>query len=107
MKKIVICGGHLTPALALIEKLESHKRPEIVFFGRKKTTARSQNSSLEYEIAKKHQIKFYSINAGKLQRKFTRYTLLWLVKIPVGFIQSFIYLLLERPNLVVSFGGYL
>lgn len=107
MKKIVICGGHLTPALALIEELENQKGLEIVFFGRKKTTARSKNPSLEYEVAKKHQIKFYNLAAGKLQRKFTRYTLSWLFKIPLGFIQSFIYLLLERPNLVVSFGGYL
>lgn len=107
MKKIVICGGHLTPALALIEELESRKDLEIVFFGRKKTTAKSQNLSLEHETAKKHQIKFYNLTAGKLQRKFTRYTLLWLIKIPLGFAQSFIYLLLERPNLAVSFGGYL
>lgn len=108
MKKIVICGGHLTPAQAVIDAIQKKdKNIKIIFFGRKYTTEGSKSPSVEFETIKKLQIKFYSINAGRLSRKFTRYTLVAIVKIPLGFIQSLYYLLLERPNLVVSFGGYL
>src|SRR3989338_2203428 len=106
-KKIVICGGHLTPALALIEEIEKKKNIEIIFFGRKIATEGSSNYSAEYRIISAKKIKFFTLVAGRIQRKFTKYTLTSLVKIPIGFIQSFLYLLLLRPNLIVSFWGYL
>lgn len=106
-KRIVICGGHLTPALALIEKLQNDKNLEIAFFGRKFATEGSLNYSAEYRILREKKIKFFAITAGRIQRKFTKYTLTSFAKIPLGFIQSFLYLLMLRPNLIVSFGGYL
>lgn len=107
MKKIVICGGHLTPALALIEKLEKEKNLQVVFFGRKYATEGVSSFSAEYRIINKKKIAFYEITTGRLQRKFTRYTILSLLKLPVGFLQSFIYLIKVRPSLVVSFGSYI
>lgn len=108
MKKIVICGGHLTPALALIEELKEQKpSPQIYFFGRKYATEGSKNISAEYQQIKKLGINFYEITSGRLQRRWTRYTIPSLLKIPVGFTQSLIYLLKIRPHLIVSFGGYL
>lgn len=107
MKKIVICGGHLTPALALIESLEKTKDIQIIFFGRKFATEGNKNTSAEYKILSDKKIKFVKLTAGRLQRKFTSHTLSSLLKIPVGFFQSFLNLLLIHPNLVVSFGGYL
>lgn len=108
MKKITICGGHLTPALALIEKLKEQKpSPQIHFFGRKYATEGSKNISAEYQQIKKLGIKFYEITAGRLQRRWTRYTIPSLLKIPVGFIKSLIYLLKIRPHMIISFGGYL
>lgn len=105
--KIVICGGHLTPALALIEELEKENGVEIIFFGRKTASEGSQNISAEYKLITERKIKFIEIITGRLQRKFTRYTIISLAKIPVGFFQSLYFLLSARPNLVVSFGGYL
>ncbi len=107
MKKIVICGGHLTPALALIEVLEKEKDIEIVFFGRKYSTEGSSVESAEYKIIKAKKIKFYEIKTGRLQRKFTKYTIPSLVKLPLGFSQAVLYLKKEKPDLVVSFGSYL
>ena len=106
MKKIVIAGGHLTPALALIEELEKDKNTKIYFFGRKYATEGLDNLSAEYQIIKKKQINFFAITTGRIQRKFTRYTFPSILKIPVGFIQSFFYLLKVRPNVIVSFGSY-
>ena len=106
MKKIVICGGHLTPALALIEELEKQDI-ELIFYGRKRSTEGSSNLSAEYKAIEKLGINFVAITAGRLQRKFTKYTIPALLKIPVGFIQSFIGLTRVRPSLVVAFGSYL
>lgn len=107
MIKIIITGGHLTPALALLEKLEKEKEHEIYFFGRKYAAEGSANFSAEYKLLTKTSINFVNITTGRLQRKFTRYTILSLAKIPVGFVQSFVYLAKIRPNIIVSFGGYL
>ena len=107
MKKIVICGGHLTPALALIEELEKNRGLEMLFFGRKFATEGSSSLSAEYRQVTGQNIRFFSITAGRLTRRLTRYTLFSLLKVPLGFVQSFVYLILRRPNLIVSFGGYL
>ena len=61
----------------------------------------------EYKIISTLNVNFRAITAGRLQRKFTKYTIFALLKIPIGFIQSFVYLALERPHIIISFGGYL
>jgi UDP-N-acetylglucosamine--N-acetylmuramyl-(pentapeptide) pyrophosphoryl-undecaprenol N-acetylglucosamine transferase len=107
MEKIVLCGGHLTPALALIEELESKKDLKIFFFGRKFSTEGSANLSAEYNVINGKGLSFIPITTGRLQRKLTKYTIPSLLKIPVGLLQSLYYLAKIRPGLVVSFGGYL
>lgn len=107
MKKILICGGHLTPAIALIEELENEKDVSVVFVGRKYATEGSKTLSQEFKTITNKKIKFYPLTAGRLQRKFTQHTIPSILKIPLGFLQSFFYLILIRPNLIVSFGGYL
>ncbi|MCR4324958.1 MAG: UDP-N-acetylglucosamine--N-acetylmuramyl-(pentapeptide) pyrophosphoryl-undecaprenol N-acetylglucosamine transferase [Candidatus Curtissbacteria bacterium] len=107
MKKIAITGGHFTPALALIETLGKNDGVQILFFGRKHATEGNSTTSVEYDQISKRNIKFIEITTGRLQRKFTRYTIPSLLKIPIGLLQSTFYLLKERPNVIVSFGGYL
>lgn len=106
MKKVIICGGHLTPALALIEELREKKDLEIIFFGRRYATEGAKNLSQEYKTISAEKIKFYAITAGRLQRKFTRYTIFSLLKLPLGLAQSVKYLLKEKPDLIISFGSY-
>lgn len=107
MKKIVICGGHLTPAIALIEGLETKKDVKIIFFGRQFSMEGNRSPSAEFRVITKKNIQFVKITSGRLQRKFTRYTIPSFIKIPIGFIQSFFHLFIIRPDVVVSFGGYL
>ncbi len=104
--KILITGGHLTPALALIDELKKEK-VEIIFLGRKYAVEGSRNLSAEYQKIKDLKIKLITIVAGRLQRKFTVHTVPSILKIPLGFAQTFFHLLIIRPNIVVSFGGYL
>lgn len=105
--RIVLCGGHLTPALALLEGFQAKKDLEIFFFGRKHSTEGNKNLSAEYRQLGSKKLKFVEITAGRFQRKFTKYTIPSLAKIPIGFIQSFVQLLIIRPKVVVAFGGYL
>ena len=54
--KIVIIGGHLSPALAVIEKLKTER---IFYFGRKHTFEGDKAISLEYQEIAKLGIPFY------------------------------------------------
>ncbi|MBI4037635.1 UDP-N-acetylglucosamine--N-acetylmuramyl-(pentapeptide) pyrophosphoryl-undecaprenol N-acetylglucosamine transferase [Candidatus Curtissbacteria bacterium] len=104
--KVLIIGGHLSPAFSLVEELEKEKNIKIVFVGRKYSTEGQRTISAEVKIAKDKNIHFRNITTGRLQRKFTRHTIPSLLKIPVGLIQSFIVLIQEKPDIIVSFGSY-
>lgn len=101
--KIVIIGGHLSPALAVIEKL---KTEEVSYIGRKYTFEGDKAISLEYLEITKLGIPFYEINTARLQRKFTKRTISSLAKFPAGFFQALKILKQIQPNVVVGFGGY-
>lgn len=90
-KKILITGGHVTPALALIDELVKFSDVEPVFVGR--------SYAVEKQLVTEKKIRFIPITAGKSS---------WsaFVKIPVGFVQAFQIVLRERPRIIVSFGGY-
>ena len=102
--RVVVTGGHLTPALAVIDELkENHK---VLFIGRKYATEGDNAKSAEAIVVPQLKIPFFPIEAGRLQRRFTRYTLWSLLKIPVGFFQAFVLLIKNDPEVVISFGGY-
>ncbi|TSC54300.1 MAG: UDP-N-acetylglucosamine--N-acetylmuramyl-(pentapeptide) pyrophosphoryl-undecaprenol N-acetylglucosamine transferase [Microgenomates group bacterium LiPW_16] len=104
--KIVITGGHLTPALAAIAELKKEGW-EILFIGRKHALEGDPSLSVEYRVIKELGISFVPLTAGRFQRSFTRYTILSLLKVPLGFIQSLYWVARFKPNLILSFGGYL
>ncbi len=106
MKKIIVTGGHLTPALATIDELRKEADVEIIFIGRSRATEGDKAPSAESVIIPNLGIKFYAINAGRLQRRFTKYTLWALGKIPVGLVQALGILSRERPQAILSFGSY-
>lgn len=104
-KKILLTGGHLTPALALIPDLEKHGF-EIFFVGRKFAMEQDNVPSEEFKEINKLKIPFCQISTGRLQRRLTPYTLNSLLKIPLGFFRGLIILHSVKPNIVLSFGGY-
>lgn len=105
--KVVITGTHFTPAQAVIEKLKNYPDVEIVYVGRKYTQEGYKTNSAESQVLPRMGVKFFPVTSGRLQRSFTLYTLPSLLKIPIGFIQSFYILLKEKPDVVLSFGGYI
>lgn len=102
--KIAIIGGHLTPALSVIEQLP--KDAQILYIGRKHALEGDSAVSLEYTTITKKGIEFAEIKTGRLQRKATAQTLPSLAKIPMGIAWAIITLFKLRPDVVVGFGGY-
>jgi UDP-N-acetylglucosamine--N-acetylmuramyl-(pentapeptide) pyrophosphoryl-undecaprenol N-acetylglucosamine transferase len=102
--KIVLIGGHLAPALSVLEALP--KDTQVLFIGRKYALEGDNALSLEYKTITSLKIPFVGLNTGRLQRKVTKYTFLSLLKLPFGVIKSFFILIGFRPDVVVGFGGY-
>lgn len=107
-QKIAITGGH-SPALALIKEIRKDKNNwQIVYFGRKYFDNNSKEYSLEYkELSNQPDIRFVTIKTGKWQRYFSFSAIKNVLKIPLGFVQAFYWLIVTRPKLIISFGGYL
>lgn len=104
--KVLITGAHFTPAVSLIEELKKTKGVEIVYVGRKYTMEGQQVTSVESQLLPKLGVEFIPIITGRLQRSFTIFTIPSLLKIPVGFIHALLIILSQKPDVVVSFGGY-
>lgn len=105
--KILITGGHLTPALAVIEELKKIRNTEIVFVGRKYALDFEKTLSFEYQSIKKLGIRFIELKTGRLTRIISWRSFLNFIKFPLGFIYAFQILKKEKPDVILSFGGYL
>ncbi len=102
--KILITGGHLTPALAVIQALP--KDAKVVYVGRKFGLEGDSAVSLEYQTITSMQLPFIVFQPGRLQRKFTRHSMPSLGRIPKGIWEAFKILKEITPDVVLSFGGY-
>lgn len=105
---ILVTGGHLTPALATMEEIQRvHPEWRLVFVGRN-TSLEGQNApSEEKELVTALGVPFMPLFTGRVKRDIGWQTIISLLKIPVGFFQSFLIVMRVRPTLVLSFGGYI
>ena len=105
---IILTGGHAaTTAAAVAEEIISQKKNwKLYFIGAKGAIEGKSVATLESEIMPRLGVEFLPVKTGRIQRKFSRWTIPALLRTPVGFIQSFYYLLKYRPQVVLSFGGY-
>src|SRR3989304_10101442 len=105
--KIFITGGHVTPPLAVIEEIV-YRYPDwqIFFVGRKYAMEGDLTVSEEYRIIRELGLPFLPLVTGRLQRRFTRYTIPSLLKIPQGLLQAWLYVREHKPDVIVTFGGY-
>lgn len=104
-RRILVSGGHLTPALAVIEILLKQKW-EILFVGRRCSLEGEKIPSIESRVIPQKGIRFVAIDAGRIQRRLTWQTLPSILRIPFGFLQSFYWILKFKPDIFLSFGGY-
>ena len=106
-KKIFITGGHITPAVALIEELTQRGGWEIVFVGRSTAIEGAKHAAYERNIVESFGVAFLPITTGRLQRTLSLYTITSLCKVPIGLIQALYYIAKKKPEIVMSFGGYI
>lgn len=107
-KTVCITGGHLTPALSVVDEIVDKKLPwNIVFIGRKFAKEGDSTVSEEYTSITRLSVTFLPLIAGRIPRFISGSTIRSIAKIPIGFIQAFVYLIRYRPDIIVSFGGYI
>jgi len=105
--KLLITGGHVTPALALIDEIKSNELSNIsiIFVGRKWIIHGKE--SFEFQEITKRNIPFIQISTGRVSRIFNVQAFIELLKIPFGFVSALWILSRNRPDVILSFGGYL
>lgn len=106
--RIVLTGGHGgTPALSIIETLRKDDwNWDIYWIGSKYSFVGKRVLTLEFRVFPKFSVKCFSLIFGRLQRKWTLWTIPVLFKIPVGIIQAFFLVFYLRPKIILSFGGF-
>ncbi len=106
MKLLIVAGGggHFAPALAVLDKLPQDW--EYTLVGRKHAFEGDDALSFEYQTAQKLGLPFIALTTGRLQRRITTHTFSSLLKIPAGLQQAIKILKDFKPDVVLSFGGY-
>lgn len=104
--KIIIPGGHLTPALALIEYIQAvDKNIDFLYLGRKYSQEKLKQLSVERQEVEQRQVKYQDFEAVKLSNDIS--TIFKIgeffksVKTAKRIIKEF------KADLVFSFGGYM
>lgn len=101
--KIVLSGGGtlgpVTPLLSIGETIkEKYPKAEFIWVGTK--------HGPEKDLIEKQSIRFVSFSSGKLRRYFSVFNIFDLFKIFLGFFQSLVFLIKERPDICISAGGF-
>ncbi len=104
---ILITGGHVTPALALIDAIQkSHPETELIFVGRKFNN-NEKTESFEFHEVTKRNVRFIHLSTGRTVSLSSWSGLLNMIRIPLGMIRAWQIVSTVKPDLVMSFGGYL
>ena len=104
--RILITGGHFSPAYALIS-LFKKRGYDVAVVGRKYPFEGDESLSFEYQICQKENLDFFEIKTGRFQRKFTAYTISSLMRTPSGFFTAIRIMKKYKPDVVLTFGGYI
>lgn len=106
--KIALCGGHITPALALIDFVQTnHPEDQLVLLGRTYAQSNKGQVAHEKELALHRGIAFIPFEGVKwgAQSGLSKITVIFSVFL--AFFKALLVLLKLRPAVLVSFGGYL
>lgn len=108
VKKIIITGTHTTPAIELINQLQKDEQFnwEIYYIGRCYNSSVSTQPSIESKLIPEVGVKFLGIQCGKLDRRWLLNTIRGIPQIFTGFQDANSIIKKIKPDIVVSFGGY-
>jgi len=105
--KIIVSGGHLTPALSFIDYVATQKNDVVVFVGREYSQSRLQQKSVEKDEVGKRNIHFIQFDSGKLNLTDLLHLPAECFKCIFSFLEANKIFDQEKPDIFVSFGGYL
>ena len=91
-------GGHIFPALRLLEEIKKQKIADVIFI----TSSRKQNM----DILKKENIEFSTLPIIGWEHRNILYILFFILTLILGTMKSFVLLLKFKPDVVMGFGGY-
>lgn len=107
MKRIIISGGHLTPALALIDYIQENRiETEITFLGRLFSQEIDKQESQEKKEVEKRGVKFVPYNAPRPQKNIIK-RIPFLFSFFLAYVKALFLMVKYRPHVFVTFGGYL
>lgn len=105
--KILITGGHLTPALAFIEYLNREQpNTKVVFVGRTETQVGVIQKSQEQAEVKKLNASFVPLAVGKIVPTNPIILFRETLKLIRSFFTAITILIRQKPTVIVSFGSY-
>jgi UDP-N-acetylglucosamine--N-acetylmuramyl-(pentapeptide) pyrophosphoryl-undecaprenol N-acetylglucosamine transferase len=100
----------MTPALILARELQKNGYTNIIWLGKKYTQAGDSATSPEFQLVNELSIPYINLSTGKFWRVWNQDTfsqaLIDLLLIPWGFLASFLICIRHKPDIIVSFGGY-
>lgn len=107
IKKLLLAGSHAgSTAIAVIEEIKKRNLNwEIHWIGKRFAEEGKTTETLEYKNLSKYGVIFHNLESGKIQTKFTRYTIPALLKIPVGLFKGYKLVKEIKPDLTLSFGS--
>jgi UDP-N-acetylglucosamine--N-acetylmuramyl-(pentapeptide) pyrophosphoryl-undecaprenol N-acetylglucosamine transferase len=92
-------GGHISPAVAVIQALRRRGVTlDALWIGSK--------TGFEADAAQEHGIRYVAIRTGKLRRYFSLMTAADTLRIPLGAMQAVTILRRHRPDVIFSTGGF-
>lgn len=107
-RKIFISGGHITPAIALCDEIYAvHPDWTLFLAGRTQALEGGGKHTIEEDLAAQKNIQFLPLSTGRVTRTLSFRSITSALKIPMGFLTAMRYCLRYRPDLVISFGGYI
>lgn len=104
---VLLTGGHVTPAYAVIEELQKKGFSNLYFVGRKFTDRSNNDVSFEYKEVTALGVKFYNLTTGRLSRTFGLKSLFDVIATFYGFFLSLVLIIKIKPKVIMSFGGYI
>lgn len=105
--KILITGGHLTPALATIDYIQKHHPTDtVVFVGVDITQKKSQQQSKERKEVEKRGITFINFSAVKLSELLSLTGIFIFFSFVSSCFKASQIIGKQKPDVILSFGGY-
>ncbi|MBP7768533.1 UDP-N-acetylglucosamine--N-acetylmuramyl-(pentapeptide) pyrophosphoryl-undecaprenol N-acetylglucosamine transferase [Candidatus Woesebacteria bacterium] len=105
--KILLTGGHLTPALGLIDYIKTyHSEDEIIFAGREYSQEKNKQPSKERTEIEKRGIHFIAFKTGKIVDSNPIAWIAASIQTVLAFFHALVILHTNRPDAIISFGSY-